>query len=277
MAHQITNPHNDLDVMECLTKFREPLIRQIITSLHISMCTRGLDAGCGLGFFTHLLARQTGMNGHVTGLDISKELITLARKEYANPYVDFATGDINHLSFEPATFDWIWSMDTLWPGSPENGCPFTSPDPVMKSFYRLLKPGGRLFLLFWSGQKLLPGHPLLEARLNATVPANAPFTPDMDPYLHILNCKHWFQNAGYDEIESITFVRNVCSPLCDNSKKALAILYRMLWGNSREELPEDIREQYFRFCIPGSAAFIPDQPHFCGFYTYTLFMGTKPK
>ena len=49
---------------------REPAIRSAILGLELPSGSRGLDAGCGIGLGTLLLAESVGPEGHVTGLDI---------------------------------------------------------------------------------------------------------------------------------------------------------------------------------------------------------------
>jgi demethylmenaquinone methyltransferase/2-methoxy-6-polyprenyl-1,4-benzoquinol methylase len=59
---------------------REPVIRSAIWALQLPSESRGLDAGCGIGRHTLLLAEAVGPDGHVTGLDLSAELLALARE-----------------------------------------------------------------------------------------------------------------------------------------------------------------------------------------------------
>ena len=53
---------------------REPVIRSAIQSLQLPSGSCGLDAGCGIGSHTLLLAEAVAPDGHVTGLDLSTEL-----------------------------------------------------------------------------------------------------------------------------------------------------------------------------------------------------------
>ncbi len=49
----------------CLTEFRTLLFKRIVKDLHIPQSSTGLDAGCGIGFFTKLLAEAVGGTGSV--------------------------------------------------------------------------------------------------------------------------------------------------------------------------------------------------------------------
>jgi len=62
---------------------RAPIIRSAIPALQLPSGSRGLDAGCGIGSHTLLLAEAVGPGGHVTGLDLSPEFLVQAR-EIAN-------------------------------------------------------------------------------------------------------------------------------------------------------------------------------------------------
>lgn len=51
----------------CLADFRTPLFKRIIKDLYLPQGTTGLDAGCGIGPFTGLLAETVGGTGSVVG------------------------------------------------------------------------------------------------------------------------------------------------------------------------------------------------------------------
>ncbi len=59
-----------------------------------------LDLGCGSGASTARLAK---LGGDVTGIDISEELLKLAREKY--PKIEFVSGDIENLQFNQNSFD----------------------------------------------------------------------------------------------------------------------------------------------------------------------------
>jgi demethylmenaquinone methyltransferase/2-methoxy-6-polyprenyl-1,4-benzoquinol methylase len=62
-----------------------------------------LDVACGSGKLTAELARIAGPNGRVTGLDFSKQMLDVARRDH--PGIVFIEGDALSLPFEDATFD----------------------------------------------------------------------------------------------------------------------------------------------------------------------------
>ncbi|MBI9085146.1 MAG: class I SAM-dependent methyltransferase [Desulfobacterales bacterium] len=260
---------------------REPIIHSAIEALQLPQGSLGLDAGCGIGSHTLLLAEAVEPAGHVTGLDSSPELLIQARQiaetSVLSEQVSFREGDLKKILFDDNTFDWVWSVDSLWPGPKEMGCPAEDPIPLVKELARVVKPGGRVAILFWSSQKLLPGYPLLEARLNATSQANAPFVPGERPELHFLRALGWFRDAGLEEATARTFAGDIHSPLSDGVRNGLVSLFKMLWGDARSEVsPEDWME-YQRLCQPGSPDFILDFQEYYAFFTYSLFQGRVAK
>lgn len=259
------SPHN------CLNQFRKPLLQKIINTIEFPVGSFGLDAGCGIGFITNLLAETVEDEGQVIGLDFSQDYIQYAKKKYPN--IKFKEGDINNLPFSDNTFDWLWSADTVWAGPTELGCPSDNPLPIINEYRRVVKPGGFIILLFWSSQKLLSGYPLLEARLNTTSSATAPFKANMDPLFHILNCKHWYIKAGLNDVSAETYLYDINAPLSEEVKKALLILFDMLWGESKSEISKNDWRDYSILTNTSSDNFILNNPQYYGYYTYTVFNG----
>lgn len=266
----------ELAVYKILTEFRVPLFKTVLSQIRIPKNSHGLDAGCGIGTFTRMLAEETGEGGHVTGLDISKEFLEYAVLNNNAENLEYIHGDINQLPFEDQVFDWIWSVDTVWPGPKELGCPSEEPMGIMNEFYRVLKPGGKMYILYWTSQKLLPGYPILEARLNTTSSATAPFVQETDPLHHIMNARLWIESAGFEDSSGNTFLQDINAPLNSIERESLYILFDMLWGSAADELGEEDHSLFRNLCDHDSAGSVPYNPEYYGFYTYTLFQGVKP-
>jgi len=146
----------------------------------------------------------------------------------------------------------------------------------MKELMRVVKPGGEVILLGWSSQQLLPGYPLLEARLNATCSGYIPFLKEKSPDLNFMRASHWFQTAGLEDVKAQTFIGEIQGPLTNGTRTALISLFEMLWGSPQPETsPEDWR-QYQQLCKPESTNFILDIPDYYGFFTYSMFRGKLP-
>jgi ubiquinone/menaquinone biosynthesis C-methylase UbiE len=253
----------------------EPAIRSAIGALQLPPGSRGLDAGCGIGTHTLWLAEAVSPGGYVTGIDISPECLAraeeTARSSELAEAVSFRYGDMNALPFDDDTFDWVWNADTLWPVAGQD------PLPLMNELTRVVKPGGTTAILFWSSQKLFPGYPLLEARLNATYAANFPYTDDTKPELHILRALGWLQEAGLEEAGVRTFVADVQAPLDDVVRNALTWSFQMFWGKAESEVSPGDWAEFQRLCKPESPDFILDFPDYYAFITYSLFYGKVAK
>ena len=96
---------------------REPTIRAMIKALHLPEGSRGLDAGCGIGQQCLLLAEEVGLSGHVTGLDVSAEILThgreIVKEADLSNRISFQEGDVANLPFDNNAFDWVWSADCV--------------------------------------------------------------------------------------------------------------------------------------------------------------------
>lgn len=138
---------------------------------------------------------------------------------------------------------------------------------------RVVRPGGSIILLAWSSQQVLPGYPLLEARLNATCSSYMPFLQGKSPDLHFMRAANSFQEAGLDQVEARTFIGNIQAPLLVEQRTALASLFEMLWGQKQPECSLEDWKEYQRLCAPGSADFILNLPDYYAFFTYTMFRG----
>jgi demethylmenaquinone methyltransferase/2-methoxy-6-polyprenyl-1,4-benzoquinol methylase len=249
----------------------EPIGRAAIQALQLPLGSRGLDAGCGIGLQALLLAEAVGPAGHVTGLDLSPEFVGLGRglveKAGLAGRISFQEGDVRELPFDDASFDWAWSANCV-------GYAPLEPLPLVKELARVVKPGGSVAILAWSSETLLPGHPLLEARLSATAPGIAPFAKGMRPESHFLRALGWFRDAGLEQPTARTFVGDAHAPLTAEQRDALVALFDMRWPGVESELAEEDRAEYRRLCLPESADFILNRPDYYAFFTYSMFWGS---
>lgn len=103
--------------------------------LEVAKPTRGekaLDLGCGTGIYSYLLLER-GLN--VTGIDISSEMLNVAKVKRGEENVNFVQGDIHSLPFADGTFDLVISNIVL---------EFTKqPKQIVQEALRVLKKGGR--------------------------------------------------------------------------------------------------------------------------------------
>jgi demethylmenaquinone methyltransferase/2-methoxy-6-polyprenyl-1,4-benzoquinol methylase len=252
---------------------REPVLRAAIQSLGLPLGSNGLDAGSGIGLQALLLAEAVGPDGHITGIDIVLELLAFGndhvRRAGFSDRITFCQGDVSRIPFADDSFDWVWSADCI-------GYPLGEWAPLLEELVRIVRPGGSVIILGWSSQQLLPGYPLLEARLNATCSGYIPFLEGKNPELNFLRAIRWFREAGLEEVKAQTFVGDVQAPLGSGERAALMSLFEMLWGQPQPKVSPQDWNDYERLCEPGSADFILDIPDYYAFFTYSLFRGKVP-
>ena len=251
---------------------REPTLRGMIGALQLPAGSWGLDAGCGVGLQCLQFAEEVGPAGHVTGLDISAEMLAYGRemvkKAGLSERITFQEGDIASLPFDDNTFDWVWSTDCVGYG------PWDTIK-LLKELVRVIKPGGIVSIAAWSSEKLLPGYPRLEARLGATADGIAPFVHGKNPALHFQRALGWFRELGLTDCRADVFAGSASAPLDENMRQALKELIDMRWPNVASELSIEDLSEFQRLCQPDSPDFILNLPDYCAFFTYTMFRGRK--
>lgn len=132
---------------ESMEKGHRPVGEQAIERMRAPADARVLDVGCGSGWATRLLA-EYAVNGHVTGIDISDEMIRVARdssRTFAN--VNFETASAEQLPFSDNEFTHAFSMESLYY--------YANVSQALGEVFRVLKTGG-LFVavvdLYWENE-----------------------------------------------------------------------------------------------------------------------------
>jgi len=183
-----------------------------------------LEIGCGTGAF---LRRLAGHSQHVTAVDLSSEMIRVARArcvEYRN--VDFQVADaieyLERLSEHQPGFDCIVTIATL------HHLPLSRAIPIIKE---RLKPGGLLFILdlFEPQRNLLKPAGMLDAVLNLAAIAvsgslrlihNGRLKPP--PEVRAA----WAEHGKTDSYQTMREVRGMCDSLLPGARVRRHLLWR---------------------------------------------------
>jgi len=148
-----------------------------------------LDLGSGGGIDAFLAAKKVGPKGKVIGVDMTEEMIRLAKKnaeKMKTENVEFRLGEIEKLPVEDGIVDIIISNCVI-NLSPDK-------DKVFSEAFRVLKPGGRILISDIVTQGELPNEVREDPEMWAGCIAGA---LDEKDYLQKI------MNAGFEKVEVI--------------------------------------------------------------------------
>lgn len=106
-------------------------VDMLIDAAKITSGARAIELGCGPG---HICKQMADAGAKVTGVDISPEMVALARRTYAD--IEFLQGSADELSLDGDTFDVALINFSIHH--------FARPSMAIAEVRRVLKPGGRL-------------------------------------------------------------------------------------------------------------------------------------
>jgi ubiquinone/menaquinone biosynthesis C-methylase UbiE len=143
-AGAIPHPRGSREYFEHFDRLREAIDpREQAARIHEFDAFTGkrvLDVGCGNGYVLSHYARH---GAEVHGVDITPAAVQLSRQRFALYGLagSFREADAEHLPYPDAFFDCVCSMGVL----------HHVPDPAraVAEIYRVLKPAGRLIVMFY--------------------------------------------------------------------------------------------------------------------------------
>jgi len=149
-----------------------------------------LDLGSGGGFDCFLARGQVGETGYVIGVDMTPEMVKLARNNAVKsgyPNIEFRLGEIEHLPVADESVDVIISNCVINLSLDK--------EQVFREAFRVLKPGGRLSTSDVVAIARLPENIKQDLQLIASCIGGAEYVEDLRVML---------QNAGFTEIHMIS-------------------------------------------------------------------------
>lgn len=183
---------------EALEKLLGPVADEGITHMALQPGQHILDLGCGAGASTEALANRVGPKGHVTGIDISPDLMALARARLGDhPNVDLIEDDA-------ATHRYAVPYDGLF--SRFGSMFFDDPPVAFTHLHGALKPGATATFLAWQepGRNQWASVPMTfiapSGAATAPKPGPGPFAwADPDVFRPLLS------DAGFQSVTHVPF------------------------------------------------------------------------
>lgn len=129
---------------------------------------RVLDIGCGAGAASQALAVRVGPGGHVTGLDVSRPLLDLARSLRQARNLEFIEADAALYPFH-AEYGLIFSLFGVMF--------FVDPPAAFANIRKAAAPGGRLAFVCWRPVEENEWASLSYAAASPVLPAQKPVHP----------------------------------------------------------------------------------------------------
>lgn len=273
-------------------RFSASLHRRMVAWLDVRPGAAVLDAGCGAGGVTALLAAAVGGAppdctrdrpargaGTVAALDVAPAHLALARTLLAaTPQADrvtFHEGSVDRLPFAAGRFDLVWCSHVVH-GQPDQLA-------TVRELRRVLKPAGRLALredFFW--HNLLPhdvglGAPGLQYRIAARdaerCGAWRRTLPGAVAYPH--GWTRLLRDAGCADVRARTFVAELLPPFTAEDRAHLGRSLRSLRDEAArgDGFGDDDRRAIERLTDPDDPAYALDRPDLYFVDTATVYVG----
>lgn len=97
-----------------------------------------LDVGCGTGEFISALSKNLS-HAEVHGMDISFDMIRIAKSKLQNGKIKYKVGDVEHLPYNNNTFDVVTCSHSFHH--------YPDKKKAVSEMHRVLKPDGRLMVI----------------------------------------------------------------------------------------------------------------------------------
>ena len=138
-----------------------PITLPVLSKMRLAASDNVLDVGCGSGWLSRRIGK-TVSEGRLVGMDISDEMIRIARRNSADQHnLMFVVGEVAEIPWQPDFFSHVISVESAyyWP----------NPAAGIKEIFRVLRPGGSAWILInyyrdnphahqWGAQLAVPTH-----------------------------------------------------------------------------------------------------------------------
>ena len=120
-----------------LTRAYERKAKIILKELEDIQPKKILEIGTGSGLMTYFISKH--FSEEVVGLDLSKEMLEMAKSRISNPKISFVVGDGTKPDFVNETFDAVIGVDIIHH--------LEDPRAAMAEWKKLVRPGGKMVFL----------------------------------------------------------------------------------------------------------------------------------
>ncbi|MEM1203476.1 MAG: class I SAM-dependent methyltransferase [Acidobacteriota bacterium] len=182
-----------------------PLYRQLNARLarlaDLATARRVLDLACGTGATAQACLRHLPWNGEVVGVDVSEEMVGVARTEVDDPRASFRVARASRIEeVVRGPFDRAVCNTAFWQ--------FPDPGLVLGVLGRLLSPGA---LLVWNVPvERMVGEPArahpFQVALARAIEARAGSFTSSPPVLTGATLEAWIEGAGFDLVDTERYV-----------------------------------------------------------------------
>jgi len=219
-------------------------LNRSLDHLHLSRTMRVLDAPCGNGFYSRLLAQRLGPKGRLDAVDCCPDYLALTRSRLRRAICERSVqnADVYRLPFEDGAFDLVWCAQSLISLKDELG--------ALREMKRVLRRGGRLailendiyhyMLLPWPVPLELPIQRALQDVSQARFGSVTKLAP-------VRRLPELLANAGLRHFLKHTFVADRTTPWPAKLRKFLECHLRDIARLTRGRLPVVARKMFQQF------------------------------
>lgn len=165
-------------------------IKPLLDAARVVAGTRLLDVACGTGDLSELAAQR---QAQPVAIDFSSEVVALAKERY--PHLDIDLGDVEALTFDDGSFDAVVMAFLLGH--------LAEPQKALAEAHRVLTPGGRLAVSWWSALDRVVAFSAIMNGLNRFGTTDLDIPPAL-PFFHFSDpatLSAAFTEAGFTDVE----------------------------------------------------------------------------